>query len=109
MSKDGILYSKDGATLIVYPMGKKDSSFEIPDGVKYIADYAFDKCELTSIKIPKVVKIIGKGAFNNCTSLRQIVYNGTKDDWDCIRLEKNWNAGVPAKVVVCSDGEKHLR
>lgn len=109
MSKDGILYSKDGAELVVYPSGKKDSSFEIPNGVKYIAEYAFDKCKLTSITIPKTAKNIGERAFNKCTSLGQIVYNGTKDDWDYIRLGRNWNDGVPANVVICSDGEEYLR
>ena len=40
-SIDGVLYTKDGKTLIAYPIGKKDTSFIVPDGVEEIADYAF--------------------------------------------------------------------
>lgn len=40
-SIDGVLYSKDGKKIIRYAKAKKDTSFDIPDGVTEIGDFAF--------------------------------------------------------------------
>ena len=73
-SVDGILYSKDGKTLIRYPVGKEGESFAIPDGVETIAYNAFyGNKNLKSVKISDSVKIIAEGAFRECTSLDNVV------------------------------------
>ena len=70
--KDGILYSKDGTTLINCPPGK-ESVFDQDwlDGVTTIAPYAFRTCRnLTgSLVIPSHITSIGRQAFQNCSSL----------------------------------------
>ncbi len=72
-SIDGNLYSKDGKTLIQYAIGKKDTSFTIPDSVTRIGNYAFSSCtSLTSIVIPDSVIRIGDDAFSRCTSLTSL-------------------------------------
>lgn len=38
---DGILYTANGETLIMYPAGKQDLSFNIPEGVKTLSTSAF--------------------------------------------------------------------
>jgi uncharacterized repeat protein (TIGR02543 family) len=38
---DGVLYTIDGTVLLVYPYGKEDASFEIPEGVATIGANAF--------------------------------------------------------------------
>ncbi len=38
---DGVLYSKDGTKLLVYPLGKTAETYAIPDGTKTLASYAF--------------------------------------------------------------------
>ena len=69
-SIDGNLYSKDGAKLIQYAIGKKQNEFVIPDSVTNIGPYAFNNCtNLTNVIIPDSVTNIEHSAFNNCTNL----------------------------------------
>ena len=70
--KDGILYSKDGTTLINCPPSKEAVfSQSWLDGVTTIAPYAFRTCRsLTgSLVIPAHITSIGKQAFQNCSGL----------------------------------------
>ena len=72
-SIDGNLYTKDETILVNYAIGKKDTSFVIPDNVQNIGDYAFAYCDsITSITIPYSVKSIGDWAFRWCRSLASI-------------------------------------
>ncbi|MCD8041192.1 MAG: leucine-rich repeat protein, partial [Clostridia bacterium] len=72
-SLDGNLYSYEGMELIQYAIGKKDTSFVIPDSVTCISDRAFAYCiSLISITIPDSVTSIGYGAFYECISLTSI-------------------------------------
>ena len=72
-SVDGVLFSKDMKTLIVYPAGKTDKEYVIPSGVTEIGSSAFAYCtSLTSVTIPNSVTSIGNYAFYNCTSLTNI-------------------------------------
>ena len=70
---NGVLYTKDGKELVLYPRGKTDEIFVIPKDVESIADYAFSCCQLTTITIPKGVTSIGKWAFSACVNLTSIV------------------------------------
>ena len=72
-SIDGNLYSKDGTMFIQYAIGKKDTSFSIPDSVTSIGDGAFLYCSsLTSVVIPDSVTSIGSSAFYGCSSLTSV-------------------------------------
>ena len=71
-SIDGVVFSKDGTTLILCPEGKS-GEYTITDGVTKIDEYAFVTCKkLTSVTIPDSVTSIGKGAFFSCTGLTSI-------------------------------------
>ncbi len=95
-SVDGLLYSKDGTTLLRCPMGvigkvniysgtktigtqsfagcSKITEVKIPEGVSAINDYAFYGCtSLKSVTIPSSVENIGFGIFTKCTSLEDVV------------------------------------
>ena len=72
-SVDGVLYSDGGKTLFIYPKGKDDESFTVPDGVKEIDDSAFSDCEaLESITLPDSLEKIGDSAFDGCKALESI-------------------------------------
>ena len=53
-SVDGVLFSKDGRTLVQYPAGKRERSYRIPDGVETVEDFAFAWCKrLSKLEFPK--------------------------------------------------------
>ncbi|MDD2525090.1 MAG: leucine-rich repeat domain-containing protein [Bacteroidales bacterium] len=93
---DGVLFSKDKTTLVVYPNAKAPNyvipshvttigsgafaycealiSVTIPEGVTSIKDGAFVYCmALSSITIPEGVTSIEKGAFSTCYYLNSIM------------------------------------
>ncbi len=72
-SVDGILFNKDKTTLIQYPAGKPETSYNIPDGVTSIGYEAFRYCSaLTQVTIPESVTNIGNYAFSGCSALTQV-------------------------------------
>lgn len=71
-SIDGVLFSKDGTSLILYP-GNRAGSYDIPDHVVRIEKSAFYCCKgLTGVTIPDSVTRIRDYAFYFCTSLTDI-------------------------------------
>ncbi len=73
---DGVLFSKDGATLIAYPPGKDATEYVVPDGVKTIGEYAFADCfSLKSITLPDGLESIGFHAFAGCGSLESTTFS----------------------------------
>lgn len=73
--KDGVVFSKDGTKLIVFPSGRS-GDYQIPDGTVSVGDYAFYYCvNISSITVPGSVRSLGEGAFGNCSSLTKAVLN----------------------------------
>lgn len=54
--KDGVLYSKDLHTLLVYPAGKQAQRFEIPSHVTDIGNWAFSGCKISTVVVPPTTK-----------------------------------------------------
>ncbi len=66
----GNLYSKSGDTLIQYAIGKKDTYFFVPYGVKTVGYRAFSHCKsLTEVTLSTTVTEIGNDAFYGCSAL----------------------------------------
>ncbi|MBO7762567.1 MAG: leucine-rich repeat domain-containing protein [Clostridia bacterium] len=74
--KDGLLYSRDGRTLLRVPSGKR-GTLVLPRGVTAIAPYALFGCHaITGIALPSTLRKVGKGAFAGCTALRELTLPG---------------------------------
>ncbi len=66
---NGVLFEKpdlkNGAKLLFYPVGRKDESYVIPDGVEQIGYVAFENAKnLKTVTIPESVVKIGNNAFH---------------------------------------------
>ena len=60
---DGVVFSKNGKKLILYPMGRKEESYTIPGGVTQIGAAAFKAAfHLKSLQIPEGVNSIAAQA-----------------------------------------------
>ncbi len=74
---DGVLYSADKKTLLQYPPMRAGSTATI---------------------LPEVTEIL-EMAFYNCTYLRSILYAGTPEEWEQIRIgSKNYSLTAAAKT-----------
>ena len=72
-SENGVLFNKNKDTIVAYPMGKEDTSYVVPDGVKNIDDFAFAFCYgLESIIVPDSVRYLGDAAFLFCIKLESV-------------------------------------
>ena len=92
--------------------------YYIPNGLKSVTvtgggelSYgAFSGCnDIKSITLGEGVTAIGQYAFEDCKKLTEIRFEGTLHQWNTLAKKAKWNDGVPAKKVVCSDGEAEIK
>jgi uncharacterized repeat protein (TIGR02543 family) len=127
-SVDGIMFSKDGKTLLQYPGGKalnvtipsgvtrigpwalcschNITSVTIPDGVTTIDHDAFSSCwSLTSVTIPNSVTGIGDAAFYGCSMLTDVYFGGSRAEWEAIAIgnENDYLTGATIHFLSSSD------
>ena len=78
----------DGTCYIVGMGDCSDTELVIPptspDGDKVIGidSSAFAGEALTSVSFPNTIEEIGRRAFNNCSSLTDVYYDGTEEEWN---------------------------
>ena len=65
MSDDGVLFTKDGKTLVAFPY-ERTGEYIIPNGVRRIASYAFRDSSVESIVLPSSLRRIDWCAFMGC-------------------------------------------
>lgn len=76
-SIDGVLFNKNGTTLIQYPCGKPNTTYQIPNSVTSIGWRAFYYCNnLVKVDIPGSVSSVGYMAFYGCTKLTGAYFYG---------------------------------
>lgn len=104
-SSDGVLFDKDYTELIYYPARKTDTSYNIPENVTTIGASAFYGCSnLTSIEIPNSVTTIGAVAFCECENLKDVIYGGSKSQWEGISVWELNDCLTNANITYTSFG-----
>lgn len=74
-TNNGVLYSKDGKTLILYPKGRA-GDFTVPDGVSEIQASAFAQSSVKAVTFPSSLKSVRPLAFLNCGVTKLTVMPG---------------------------------
>lgn len=71
-SRDGVLFTKDGRELVLYPQ-TKGGCYTVPEGVTRVRQGAFACCGgLNEVVIPDSVTDVGEGAFHMCLDLERV-------------------------------------
>lgn len=60
---------------------------------------------LTNVTIPNSFHNFGWQAFNNCTNLTNIYYDGTIEQWNAILKGIDWDANTGNYTIQCTDGD----
>ncbi len=109
---NGVLYTKAGKRLVLYPAGKSGKTFTVPDtvtgickgafyanqkleevklnkGLKKINHWAFENASIKKLVIPGTVSYIGTHAFAHCDKLKSVKFrrNKTTTVWDGVFYE----------------------
>ena len=102
-AEDGVLFTKDMKTLCVYPAGRPNASFEIPDGTETVGAGAFYGAgNLKQLTLPLSVRDVLENAFENCGALDTVYYGGTKEEWEAplISIDSQGNEALTnAKII----------
>lgn len=69
-SKDGVLLSGDGKSILWFPMGK-EGEYTLPSTVTTVGDYAFRNCRIETFHFVDGLTSIGKYAFYN-SSVKEV-------------------------------------
>lgn len=69
-SKDGVLLSGDGKSILWFPMGK-EGEYTLPSTVTTVGDYAFRNCRIETFHFSNGLTSIGKYAFYN-SSVKEV-------------------------------------
>ena len=60
--------------------------------------------EITEVVLPKGITSIGKSAFEDCSAITKVYYQGLKSDWDEIKIEKgNTHLANASISFTCTD------
>lgn len=79
----------------------------LPNSIRSIGYYAFRRTGLEKIYLHQGLKAINPCAFQFCSQLKAIYFEGTKSQWGTVNKRDNWNDGVSpdCKIYYNSNGE----
>ncbi len=104
--KYGALYNKDKTVLYKYPAAGERTSYEIPCGVQIIDNNAFSGAtNLSEITLPASLTSICASAFYECTSIREVYYTGSEEDWEYVYVDSS-NFDYIGNSPICLDTEE---
>lgn len=130
MLVNDVLYTKDYAKLLAYPIYKTNRTFVIPSQVHEIQKVAFEgnthlqnitvpsgitcidelvflNCvNLSKVILPSSITSLKQSAFRGCGKLTEICFRGTQTQWESIEKEDDWNEGCPSNMTIIYNYEE---
>lgn len=71
---DGVLFTKNKETLVLYPTAKEGDSYVVPSTVKAIGYNAFARSTISSVTLSPNLTFLEYGSFTYCTNLKKITF-----------------------------------
>lgn len=72
-SRDGVVFTMDESVLVVYPAGKTENSYAVPESVEIIGEYAFyGNRKLQQVTLPDSLQTIESWAFAETVGLEAL-------------------------------------
>ena len=102
---DGVIFSKDGKTLVAYPSGR-GGAYTIPSGVETLGAGSFRYTEnLTEVIIPEGVTTIERTVFHSCASLASISLPESlrSIEYQAFKAVPITEISIPANVTTIGD------
>lgn len=107
-SQDGVLFNKEKTKLILYPRGRKQTTYQIPEGTQKIEEYAFaGNSSLEKVSFTDSVTVIESFAFLQCENLKTVDLSRNLKEinfcsfMECKKLEK---IDIPNNVTEIHQG-----
>ena len=103
---DGVLFNENKTTLIQYPGGRTNPTYNIPTEVTRIGSQSFSgNVNLTSVSFPSGVKEIGSFAFNGCWELSSLTLPAglKRIDGNAFGVTKLTSVTIPAGVEMIGE------
>lgn len=73
---DGVIFTRDKKELVMYPSGKEDAVYQIPEGTTTVRERAFAyHPHLQKVSVPDSVQTIGDYAFYFCERLNTVSFS----------------------------------
>ena len=87
------------------------TSVTVPEGVTSIGKRAFGGCSnVTKVTLPKSLKSIDENAFEYCSGIKDVYYNGSKSDWNKIKIGIRNISVTESKIHFAAPGQvKNLK
>ena len=104
LSRDGVVYTKDGAEIVAYPAGKALGSYSIQTGTKKVGDASFyGAWNLKEVIAPMGVSDIGEYSFYSCINVTSYSLPNTLSSIGQYAFAQNialTNISIPDEVVL---------
>jgi len=76
-SIDGVLFDKQGKTLMQFPLGLKADAYSVPEGVEALDDMSMAAAEIGELTLPSTLRTIGEFAVYGLASATKVTVNAT--------------------------------
>lgn len=106
MKKLNIPNSETKTGICIIKNCKSITEYTVPHSQRIISEYEFAFCRaLQRLTIHDSVEIISKSAFKECNSLTEIVYEGTKAQWNEIKKDPFENEALSTAKILFSKSD----